>query len=100
MTTRDGREQAKVVAVGGVNAPERYPDWMRRNNLAVQVPVRWSDSDLCELYGSDGKKCRERAVEVCGGRDARLCAAHLTEDAGCTRNHRTLYGRLISREQG
>jgi hypothetical protein len=26
--------------VGGANAPERLPDWMRRNHEAVQVPIR------------------------------------------------------------
>lgn len=25
---------------GGANAPERLPDWMRRNLEAVQVPIR------------------------------------------------------------
>jgi hypothetical protein len=97
MTTNDKSEQAKVAATGGANAPERLPDWMRRNHEAVQVPIRPSSTDLCEVYGSDGKKCYERAVEFCGRRDARLCAIHLKEDAGCQANHRTLAGRLIFR---
>jgi hypothetical protein len=87
----------KDAAVGGTNAPERLPDWMRRNAEAVHVPIRLTDSDYCEVYGSNGKRCRELAVEFCCGRDARLCAAHLKENADCQANHRTLGGRLIFR---
>jgi len=42
MTEEDtlAKKKDEQGSVGGANAPERLPDWMRRNHEAVQVPIR------------------------------------------------------------
>lgn len=40
-------------SAGGANAPDRLPDWMRRNHEAVQVPIR---RDMPKPVKADGER--------------------------------------------